>query len=498
MERARDDRDWWLCWIGVDPRWDSLRGNSRFRKMLPARETRKAQKRTRLYAGSLAAVLLLAVFGWWVTRSKPVPFATARISKLTSNGTAENAAISPDARTAVFSAQDANGTSIWRKSLENGAVESLSTQLSEKVGDIDFTDGGSSVDFVTYPLKNPANRRLFKAPVTGGPVRQIGAAFPGPVSLSLDGHQVAYYGSNLAKGADELQSWDLQSGKRTTVTSYRYPTRFAWNAKPAWSWDGKKIAYATEERDKAGFLVRLYAIDAATHVRHLVASTSLAVGAEHSMDARWFGADSCGPGARVIISTDLVCALSVSERRQSSRRQRSRRLFRGQLNGARVGDCFCPINHPLKRVCREGERLAHPLQVTAGSGRYFDLCWTSDAHILYASDATGSADLWVMNANGSGQRQILAGAGRNYAPTASPDSRAIAFHSNRSGNWQVWRADPDGSRPKQLSETLGTATGRSSLRMESQSCFIERARMALSISGEFQPMAARPFKSPRL
>ena len=29
----------------------------------------------------------------------------------------------------------------------------------------------------------------------------------------------------------------------------------------------------------------------------------------------------------------------------------------------------------------------------------------------------------------------------------------MAFHSNRSGNWQIWRADPDGSKPVQLSNS---------------------------------------------
>ncbi len=39
---------------------------------------------------------------------------------------------------------------------------------------------------------------------------------------------------------------------------------------------------------------------------------------------------------------------------------------------------------------------------------------------------------------------------RNYAPSVSPDNRFIAFHSNRSGIFQIWRMDRDGSNPVQL------------------------------------------------
>src|SRR5262249_37961452 len=89
-------------------------------------------------------------------------------------------------------------------------------------------------------------------------------------------------------------------------------------------------------------------------------------------------------------------------------------------------------------------------QITSGAGRFFDLSWTADGKILYASDASGSADIWEMNADGSDQKQLTAGVGRNYAPVASPDGHYVVLHSNRSGNWQIWRMDRDGSNAVQL------------------------------------------------
>lgn len=81
---------------------------------------------------------------------------------------------------------------------------------------------------------------------------------------------------------------------------------------------------------------------------------------------------------------------------------------------------------------------------------FFDLCWTTDGKILYASDASGNADIWEMAGDGTNQQQLTAGAGRNYAPVASLDGRYIVFHSNRTGRWQLWRMDRDGNNQVQL------------------------------------------------
>jgi Tol biopolymer transport system component len=99
----------------------------------------------------------------------------------------------------------------------------------------------------------------------------------------------------------------------------------------------------------------------------------------------------------------------------------------------------------LKNVANYG-------QVTPGNGRYFDLSWTPDNRILYATDATGEADIWSIKPDGSDQRQITFGGGLKWAPVASPDGKYIAFHSNWSGSWNIWRADSDGSHPVALTQ----------------------------------------------
>ena len=55
-------------------------------------------------------------------------------------------------------------------------------------------------------------------------------------------------------------------------------------------------------------------------------------------------------------------------------------------------------------------------------------------------------------------KQLTSAAGRNYAPVVSPDNRYVVFHSNRTGVFQIWRIDRDGSSPKQLTFEVTEST----------------------------------------
>jgi Tol biopolymer transport system component len=63
-------------------------------------------------------------------------------------------------------------------------------------------------------------------------------------------------------------------------------------------------------------------------------------------------------------------------------------------------------------------------------------------------------ELWVMNADGSGQRQITQLGGANFGPSWAPDGKRIIFSSNyknpRSGNFDLFLVRLDGSGLEQI------------------------------------------------
>jgi TolB protein len=78
------------------------------------------------------------------------------------------------------------------------------------------------------------------------------------------------------------------------------------------------------------------------------------------------------------------------------------------------------------------------------------LCWTPDGKIVYTSTASGNMDLWIMEADGSNQKQLTMNAGENFLPAVSADGRSLVFVSTRAGGLSIWRMDLDGGNTKQL------------------------------------------------
>src|SRR5260370_16371001 len=91
-------------------------------------------------------------------------------------------------------------------------------------------------------------------------------------------------------------------------------------------------------------------------------------------------------------------------------------------------------------------------RITSGTGNadgFQGLSWTPNGKLIYTSSATGSWELWSIDANGSNQKQITSDAHQNVAPTVTPDGGYIVFFSDRAG-LNLWRMDVDGGNPKQL------------------------------------------------
>jgi Tol biopolymer transport system component len=70
--------------------------------------------------------------------------------------------------------------------------------------------------------------------------------------------------------------------------------------------------------------------------------------------------------------------------------------------------------------------------------------------ILFDSNRTGKSQLFIMNADGSDQKQLIVSNGNDRYPAWSPDGKMIAFGSDRDGDFEVYTMKADGTALTQL------------------------------------------------
>src|SRR6185295_17506513 len=72
---------------------------------------------------------------------------------------------------------------------------------------------------------------------------------------------------------------------------------------------------------------------------------------------------------------------------------------------------------------------------------------------------TKPKQIWIAPVDGGEARLVTRDGTTNERPRCSPDSKRIAYISNRGGSSQLWLADPDGSSAKQVTSLSTEAEG---------------------------------------
>jgi len=86
--------------------------------------------------------------------------------------------------------------------------------------------------------------------------------------------------------------------------------------------------------------------------------------------------------------------------------------------------------------------------------------WTPDGkRFLYAVQVSEEDwDLWIVGADGHNQQPLVSGPGVQMAADCSPDGKAIVFHSNLLGNYDIWMMDLASRRLSQITIDLEDET----------------------------------------
>ncbi len=415
----------------------------------------RAAKARRLWPAAaalgLVAVLVVGLSFWYFGRRAgggADAFQKASAAKITTSGNVRRAALSPDGKIVAYVIDEAGKQGLWVRQVAVSNSVRLVPPSEANYRSLTFSRDGTYV-YYTVAAKEGPGFDLYQVPWLGGSVRRLRRGVGGGVGVSPDGRRLSYFVADAQKGRETLYVANDDGTGERAVAARDYPEHFSPASAPAFSPDGERLAFAVETSDANGFFIKT-----------LEAEVEGGVERELSPGKRWSDV-----GQMQWLADGSGLLLSAMDE-TISMRQLWRLTYPGggaarltndltdygdlSLSGDTLSLAGVQSQTLTTVFLAPATDYGRTSQITSGAGRYVDLSWTPDGRVLFASDASGQADIWEMAADGSGQVQLTAGAGRNYAPVSSPDGRYVLFHSNRSGAWQIWRMDRDGSNPVRL------------------------------------------------
>lgn len=393
-------------------------------------------------------------------RPAAAAFPTMKLTRLPVTGAVNEAVISPDGNYLAYVANEAGrqGQGVWVRQV---AAASNTQQL---VAPAEGTFYGALIfspdsQYLHYGAAQEGQHppALFRVPVLGGPVvKVLEDCSGGPVTFSPDGRQLAYMRGQFGRELT-LYVADASGANERALLKRSAPDFFGL---PSWSPDGKTIACAYGSTEK--FDGNAPSLGVATF--------QVSDGAERRVtEERWANMRQLSwlPDGSGLVVSATEAELSPAQIWMLSLPSGEVRRVTNDLNtylGASVtadGSALVTVQTdrvPNVWVAPAGD-AARARQITTGSGKfdgYYGLSWMPDGRIVYASMAGGGWDIWLMNADGTGQRQLTAGARSNYGPSVSADGRYVVFVSNRAGGpFNIWRMDADGGNPLRLTSGRG-------------------------------------------
>lgn len=402
---------------------------------------------------ALVAVGMLVGFAaYWARSTSSAPPRQPKITKLTTSGKVAAATISPDAKFAVFSLREENGESLWLRQIESGSETRIVEEKPVEYVGLTVSPDGQYV-FATVFAKNDIDPSVHRIPILGGPSVAVPNISTGSsIAISPDGKRFAFTSSNSTESETLLGTAAVDgSDVRFLIRAkhdVRYLTMFQ-SSPVAWSGNGD-IAVAVHEKtgDKPG---------------HAIIMVDPSSGAERYLTERrwsniedlvWIDDDRLAFIASeedgladqiwtISRSTGDVSRLTNELRPYSWLGAAGGKLLTVQLSSTtslRIGELT------------EGNSSVKSNEVFTASEYINELDWTNDGGIVFASRNGGGSELWRMNSDGTGQRQLSAEARVGFGIGVDPTDGSLVFASKQNGKRVIARSDPNGQGVRSISD----------------------------------------------
>jgi TolB protein len=375
-----------------------------------------------------------------------------KIMRLTNTGKSRLAVISPDGKYVVHVVEGSGKQSMWMRQVATGSNVQTMPPSDGIFGSLTFSRDGNYV-YYTMRQRSTIWSSLFQIPVLGGEPRKIVDMVDEAVTVAPDGKQLALIRTLAKTGLSQLITVNADGGGEKVIASVKQPDSYV--GIPAWSPDGKMLA--------VGHLTYTGGIHTTAVTIGIDSRKETPIG-NHKWEVTgqfaWLT-----DGSALLMSASEQDSLFSNQLFEVSYPSGQVRRITNDLNsytGLSLTSDFSTLvtvqsDSPSSIwLASEGKSDAGS-QVSPTGSTYdgtYGLSWMADGRILFTAYSDGQVQLWMMNPDGGGRKQITY-EGKNITfPSATPDGKYIVATSDRDGNFDLWRINRDGTSPLQL--TKGT------------------------------------------
>jgi Tol biopolymer transport system component/class 3 adenylate cyclase len=308
-----------------------------------------------------------------------------------------------------------------------------------------WSTDGAKIAFIS---PRPEGANIYLVPATGGAEKKLAETrIPGveqsmwalyalgSAPWSPDGNELLF--SQIQEnGALGITKLNLTTGEETYLT---HPAAGELDFEASWSSDGSAIVFTRNRR-----LWFLNLEDEEPEYEFLPDQVAI---------SPIFSAD----GEKIIVSIMKNGVFNLFDMEISSRElvqltSSNNWLFFPSLvpgGGLSVNE----FKHQIDLRILDLESLEHD-RLTFYQGNNYGGRYAPDGNsLLYHSNRTGNYDVWKMDLNnGNKEIQLSSTEGMDFCADWSPDGKEIAFFSNRDGKFHVWLMDQDGRNLRKASD----------------------------------------------
>ncbi|HEY5839635.1 MAG TPA: protein kinase [Pyrinomonadaceae bacterium] len=400
--------------------------------------------------GVVAVGLIIGLYHfWWSGERHRPPSGPMKISRLvTGIKGISNASISPDGKYVAYAVYQKETVSLHLRQVSTGSDREIVAPVAN--ANINGTVFSPDSELVYYNFRHRDTSplgALYQVPVIGGrEPKKILEHLQNIISFAPDGKRFAFV-REYFKTADSAVLIGSIDGGEPQAIAKRTGNDFYLGI-PAWSPDGSRLVCPVGT-DTGGTKFGLVEIPAAG-------------GSEQRLTSfNWHG-DLQRPiwlkdGSGLVVngkerSTSPYQIWRVSYPGGEVTRVTNDLTEYGSSTFGLTADSSTIMTLASERSSRiwlaaPSFQAGEATQLTEGKtdGQY-GISWTPDGRIVYVAKTGDDLDLWIMNGDGSGKRQLTANEDAETNVDISPDGRYIVYTAARpGGNDQIWRMNIDGT-----------------------------------------------------